>query len=402
MKQLGTLYIFELKKILKRKIVRISTVIAVIIILFTVGGTMLDFLFLEGEQTETMYEAFQKDRAYQMALDGRPVDQELLEEMSAAYGKIPISVERYSDTPEYQEYARPYSAVFNLVRIMTDMTTKEARQWAPDEGDLYARRQAIPERMASDYRLTRGEQEFWEEQEAKMECPVVFRYKEGYWRLFDCVYTIGLLAIVMAAVCLSGAFVEEHARKTDQLILSSRYGRRTLYWAKFLAGLSFAVVQSLLFAAVAFLTAFAIYGTEGFAADMRLVYSGVFSPMSIGGAVLICYGCMIAASTVTAAFAMVVSEVSRSSVGTLSLVTGIMILSMFVNVPLHMRVIGQIWSYLPSNFVGEWNMFGSRTVPVFGTFLMSWQAAPLLYLLVGTGLALLGKRVFVRYQVSGR
>ena len=47
---------------------------------------------------------------------------------------------------------------------------------------------------------------------------------------------------------------------------------------------------------------------------------------------------------------MVLSEMLRSSVGTLSLVTGMVILSIFVNVPEHLRVLSQVWSYLPSEF----------------------------------------------------
>lgn len=402
MSRMKTLYLFELKKILRRKIVWISTAIAVAVILVTVGGTMLDFLFMEGESEETMYQAFLIDKAYQEALDGRPVDQELLEEMTAAYGKLPAGEERYSDTEEYRRYARPYSSVFNFVRIMTGMTSAETRQWQANEEELYERRQAAVEQLAASYALTQEEQEFWQAQEAGKEWPVIYRYKEGYWRLCDCVYTIGLLAIVMAAVCLSGAFVEEHTRKTDQLILSSRYGRGTVYWAKFLAGMSFALLQSVFFAAVAFLTAFAIYGAEGFGADFRLACDGLFPPLTMGGATLLSYGCMVAAVMVTAAFVMILSEILRSSVGTLSLVTGTVILSMFVNVPEHLRVLSQIWSYLPSEFVAEWNIFNPRTVPVFGGFLMSWQAAPLLYLIVGVGFAVLGKRVFVGYQVSGR
>ena len=49
MSRMGTLYQFEFKKIIRRKIVWISTAIAIAVILLTVGGTMLDFLFMEGE-----------------------------------------------------------------------------------------------------------------------------------------------------------------------------------------------------------------------------------------------------------------------------------------------------------------------------------------------------------------
>lgn len=400
MRQMGILYLYELKKIMRRKIVWISMAISVAVIVFTVGGPMLDFLFGE-EGEETLYEAFLTDRAYQQALEGRPIDQTLLEEMAEGYSKLP-KVEVYSGTEEYQTYARPYSAIFHFVRVVADMRVAEALDWEADEEELYLRRQAALAREADSYGLTQEEKGFWQGQEERFRWPVEFRYKEGWWRLHDCLYTIALLGILMAAVCLSGVFTEEHARRMDQLILSSRHGRQTVYLAKFLAGLTFGLAQALVFTAVTFLTAFAIYGAEGFWADFRLARAGFFPPMSIGQAVLLCYGCMTAAMLVTAAFVMTLSEVTKSSIGTLSTVAGMILLSMFVNVPERFRVLSQLWSYLPSEFTAVWNIFNPRTVPLFGTFLLSWQAAPLLYLLLGIGFALIGKRAFVGYQVSGR
>lgn len=95
-------------------------------------------------------------------------------------------------------------------------------------------------------------------------------------------------------------------------------------------------------------------------------------------------------------------EVTKNSVGSLSVVAGMILLSMFVSVPEQYRVLAQLWSYFPSEFIATWNIFNPRTVPLFGTFLLPWQAAVLLYLLAGTLFALIGKRRFVRYQVSGR
>lgn len=87
--------------------------------------------------------------------------------------------------------------------------------------------------------------------------------------------------------------------------------------------------------------------------------------------------------------------------GTLSAV-GTILLGMFVSVPERYRALSQLWSYLPSEFTATWNIFNPRTVPLFGIYLLPWQAAPLLYLVAGILLVLLGKRMFAGYQVSGR
>lgn len=400
MSQMAMLYKYEFRKIAKRKIIWISLLISVIIILPTIGGPVLDFLY-ESSGTETAYQAFLKDREYEKKLEGRLIDQSLLEETMEAYGKIPQTEGPYSATEEYRTYARPYSAIFRFVRVMTDMTVNESLNWEADEQELYAGNRVLLMRTADRYRLTPEETEFWLRQEEQKPWPVEYRYKEGWWRLLDCVYTIGLLAIMVTAICLSGPFVEEHTRKTDQLILSSRYGRQPCFWAKFLAGLTFALALSLFFTAVSVLTAFAVYGAEGFTADFRLT-GGYFPSVTLGEAVLISYGCMTAAVLVAGAFVMVLSELLKSSIGALSLVTGMVLLSMWVDIPEHLRVLSQIWSYMPSEFIAQWNLFNPRTVPLFGAFFLSWQVVPVLYLLLGLLFALTGRALFVRYQVRGR
>ncbi len=217
MSQMAMLYKYEFRKIAKRKIIWISLLISVIIILPTIGGPVLDFLY-ESSGTETAYQAFLKDREYEKKLEGRLIDQSLLEETMEAYGKIPQTEGPYSATEEYRTYARPYSAIFRFVRVMTDMTVNESLNWEADEQELYAGNRVLLMRTADRYRLTPEETEFWLRQEEQKPWPVEYRYKEGWWRLLDCVYTIGLLAIMVTAICLSGPFVEEHTRKTDQPI----------------------------------------------------------------------------------------------------------------------------------------------------------------------------------------
>ena len=62
--------------------------ISAVMIAATVGGTVLDILYEDDGETETMYQAFQKDKAYQKALEGKIIDQELLEEIKKTL--IPI------------------------------------------------------------------------------------------------------------------------------------------------------------------------------------------------------------------------------------------------------------------------------------------------------------------------
>ena len=148
--------------------------------------------------------------------------------------------------------------------------------------------------------------------------------------------------------------------------------------------------------------AFAVYGTEGFHGAFQLEYSGSSAAISVGEAVLIAYTMVLFAGVFMGALVMMLSEVLRSSVGTLAIATGIIVLPMFFSMPEEYRVLYQLWSYLPSDFVAVWSLFSPQMVILGNIVLPAWQAVPMLYMILGGVFAMVTKRVFVRYQVSGR
>lgn len=405
MTNLGTLYGFECKKIWKKKMVRAAVIIGALLIFFSIMATLLGSYYVDGEKADTHYHMFQVDKGYAKELDGRPIDQALLEEMKAGYGKIPSGAERYTLTEEYQRYARPYSAVLGFVRKATGMKIigiEDIEAWQPDEQGMYAQRKLMLEKEWKNSRLTGKEVEFWERQEEALEWPVQFRYQEGYEHLLGCLYTVGFVVFVVITISLSGIFSEEHTRKTDQLIISSKYGRRTVYWAKFLAGASFSLLVSLFFTGITFFSVFFLYGAEGFGADFRLMWPWYSYPLGMGEAAFIAYGMLAASGVLMGIVVMLLSETFRSSLGTMAVVVGILFLPMFLNIPSQYRILSQVWSYVPSVFIDPINIFDWKTVSVFGKCFVPWQAVPVLYVMLGGAFAVIGKRVFMSYQVKGR
>lgn len=407
MKNLGILYKFELGKILRRRTSWITIIITLLLVLGTLGLDSLGGYFVNGVQVDTNFHMNQIFKADQMKLDGRAIDQALLEEMREGYGRIPKEAINgavpYIGTREYQTYARPYSAIFNFVRSAGNMNTSEVMVWKADEQELYQRRQQAVEKDWEGYLLAEEEKEFWKEQEEKLKWPVTFRFKEGYWHLLDGTYTIGLLILIAVNICLAGVFADEQSRKMDQLILSSKYGKTPVYLAKILAGVSFAAGFSFLVLLLSLLEIRFLYGLEGFSADFRLIMPGYSYPLNVGESVIVTWGLVIVVAIFIGVFAMFLSELFHNSLGTLALTLGLIILCMFVStVPEHYRVLSQIWSYLPVNAMAVWNIFDCRTVPILGKTLVYWQAAPILYLILGGVLAVIGKGRYDKCQVSGR
>lgn len=397
-----TLFAYELKKIGNRRIVRVSMVLSLLLILITVCASLIGSYYVNGEKICSFYEMFQIDKAYQKALDGRLIDEVLLHEMQEAYRKVPLEAEQYSLTEEYQKYARPYSVILNYVRQITGLTETEVIRWVATTEDLHTKRLERQEWRWEYFQLTEEEKVYLREQEEKLDNPVTFRYMEGYYVLIDTVYFVGGLALFAVAICLAGVFPEEHVRKTDQLILSSRYGRQKIYWAKFLAGTLFAFLMIVVFIILAFVVAFLLYGAEGFGADFQLIHAGSSLSISVGEAAMIAYLMVLFAGVFMGALVMMLSELFHSSVGALAIAMGIILLPMFFAVPGEYRLLAQLWSWLPSNFVASWNIFSLYTVVIFGKGLQTWQIVPVFYTVLGILFAFVTERAYMNYQVSGR
>ena len=208
MNNFGVLYRFELKKIWKRKIVYAALAVCFLATAMIFIGEFSGSYDIDSEKADTQYPMFLTDRNYQQMLNGREINQSLLEETVKAYGMIPATAEKYSTTEEYQTYARPYSAIFNFVRNTTQMTFSEIMQWTPDFDDLYARRQSMLENQWISKNLSEKEKAFWQQKEAEIHTPFVYQVTESYDVLFRAVTTIGLLVLMTTGICLSGVFAE--------------------------------------------------------------------------------------------------------------------------------------------------------------------------------------------------
>jgi len=397
-----TLFFYELKKTLNRKIVGICILCGVLLLVFSVASPLIGDYIVDGERVSSNYEDFQKDVAYQKRLDGRVIDGTLLTEMQKAYEKVSLNDRKYSLTEEYQTYARPYSTIFNYLRQATGLSGEGVMNLEASTGDLKEMRLELREIRWEEAYLSEIEKEYWRAREEEIENPVVFRYAEGYSALLSLAYTVGILSVFMIAICMAGVFPEEHVRKTDQQILSSKHGRKDVYWAKMCAGTLASFGMAFVFVLITFATAFLLYGTEGFDTAFQIIYAGSSCPISVGQAVLIIYGIILCAGTFIGVLAMTLSENLHSSVGTLSIVIGLIVLPMMISVPEEYRLLAQLWSYLPSDIVGVWSCFSPRTVVLFGTVLQGWQVVPILYAGIGVVAAVVTERVFVKYQVSGR
>lgn len=395
---------YEIKKILMKK----STIVA-FAVLFGIqvflafagsfGSTYVGDVFVE-----THMERNQIDRENGIALSGRAIDEELLAEVREASRKIEGDGREYLLSEIYQTEVRKYSDLMDRIRmwglgsmLSTDNMTEEA---------FYDLREQRRDTLWDNYELTDEERQYWSEKEGKLEFPLTYEYAFAYDSLLSMHggYMCCMLLTFFIGISMVSVFTEEHNRKTDQLVLCTRYGREKLYLSKILAGSIVVFATNLLFVLVALTGNFFSYGAEGFHAAIQVVTAFWYSyELSAGAALMIMLGLLFLSSVLTAIFTMVLAEVLRNSIGAMAIIVGGLFASRLVVIPTSWRLLSQLWNYIPINLLKVDQGFTDlRLVSVFGVQLTTWQFAPILYVLITVALILIGGKVYKGYQVSGR
>ncbi len=407
---IGTLYRYELKKIFKRKLTWVMLALFLIITVFSLLSDLIGNSYVNGIPYLSHYEIFLLDRKYERALTGRKIDQKLIDEMVRGYEKLSRVTDLAGNTPTDEDriaineaseaYVRPYKSVHDFLDNASPFSAEEIESGAVSEADFYENRMNRLQEYWQDFCLTDAEKAFLTQKEQALEKPFTFAYKEGYYVLFNAVYTIGIFLLLLIVVCLSGLFPEEHLRRTDQLLLCAKNGKAPLYLAKIMAGVTFCIGISTFISVFAYVLVFCVYGADGFQSAFQLIYYLFSFSLTAGQAALICYGIIIVTAALTGLIVMLVSELLRNSTATLAVCAGFLILGLFLNIPEQYRVLSQIWDYLPNCFLAVWNIFDFRLVRVFGRFLPAWQIVPVIYLLAGGAIIAAGKPIYEKYQVS--
>lgn len=259
---------------------------------------------------------------------------------------------------------------------------------------MYRERQLEISQCWNDQLLTEDEISFWEEKEKQIEIPLTYEYTEGWADLFKHIYTLNYMLLLLIGMCLSGVFSIEHLRKTDQLILCSRYGKRPLYLAKILAGVTFGIAAAFLLFMGSAATSLLIYGTDGFRAALQLILPLSSLPICVGTAVIILFATFLAVSVLYSIVTMFLSEWLKNSVAVMAILAGGMIFTMMIDIPYGLRTASQIYDLLPTTLLVHWQLWDDRLVPVLGAYLTNFQAAWVIYLVIGAVLVLFGAKIY--------
>lgn len=380
-----TLYKFELRKIISRKIVWVTG--GLLLVGLLIWGVASAILPQNREYSDSSLNGYVANRAEQEAaeqISGREINQTLIDEMRLAY-------ENFIFNGNYKE-ALPYLDVYNLIGE-TLGTQASAEILECDSEAFYEKLNAqleanIPTGLNASISFDE---------------PIVYHgYFDGWRQIADMMKLIACMEIMFIAICLSTVFTIEHTRRTDQVILCTHLGKKKLYTAKILAGLTVGIGFTLLLSLLMFGIIAFLYGFDGYDTILQFALLRPFE-LTVGQAALILVGLSFAGAALISVFTMMLSEVTKNSIATIGVITGVLLVTMFImEMPANLKLLSEIWYLLPSNLVSlngalHYSMFHVGVSP-----LATYQYAPIVYLVLTVIFALIGKFTYNRYQINGR
>jgi hypothetical protein len=376
MKNLGQLYGFEIKKIMKNRLTVAMLVVTVIFIL-------IEAFVPKITMTKEMMDA-------QKVLDGRVIDDTLLQEM---YPKLAENGRLWNATNnQYEEIADMEIAMLPDGAILAEYSADEMYK---------ERKEAIISFMKLD-ELTDAEIAWWENEIPKTETPFTYRFFQGALNLAQGMSLTLMCIMLIAALCLSTVFTVEHRQRTDQLVLCCRNGRKETFFTKIAAGLSVVLGCCLVSAALLTLLIVVLYGLNGLNSVVQLELPWAAYPFTFGEFIAVQMIVMFSAAILFAAFAMAMSEIVKNSLAVMGIMVCIFIFGQLEIIPPNFRVLAQMKSMIPSNQISIWSLLEYRLIGFGGNYITTYVASPLIYLAISVLLIIIGKISYDRFQVTGR
>ena len=380
-----TLYKFELRKIISWKIVWITGgVLLVGLLLWGVASAVLP---QNREYSDSSLNEYAANRAEQEAaaqISGRIIDQTLIDEMRPAY-------EDFIFNGNYKD-ALPYLDVYNL--IGRTLGTQASAEILKCDSEVFYEKLNAQLEANTPAGLTES---------ISFEEPIVYHgYFDGWRQVTNMMKLVACMEIMFIAICLSTVFTVEHTRKTDQVILCTRLGKKKLYAAKILAGLTVGISFTLLLSLLMFGIIAFLYGFDGYDTILQFVLLRPFN-LTVGQAALILVALSIAGAALVSVFTMMLSEVTKNSIATIGTIAGVLLVTMFImEMPANLKLLSEIWYMLPSNLVSLNGAFRYSMFHVGGSPLAAYQYAPFVYIALTVVFSLIGKLTYNRYQIDGR
>ena len=371
-----TLYKFELQKIFKNRVA-----LATFLIFFV-------FSFIQGE-FEVRGNIDPADLIRYQAMDGRAIDDELIKEMLT----VTDEMGEPKDPDEIE-----YSTVRDWVR---EVIGYRSTLKGVDEKSVYQKRDEGIAEAYDELALSPGEIEYWNSREKDVKKPFVGYDMTVVSGVLEGTTNFIIYMILIVGISLAAVFATETQRRTDPMIRASINGRKELYFAKILAGMTY-TFACLLPVITGFLAYIGIaWGFPGMQAAVQIYRPLAAADMNmwqLEGIILIM---LFSFTFMMSAFALFASNVTRNSLATMGIVIGgnFGIFALSTSIPLNLRALSQTVSILSPSIVSSRIVYDFRLIKL-GRYLTEYQAAPIIYIMLSLLMILAGYIIYLKHEIK--
>jgi hypothetical protein len=396
---------FEYKKIIRKRSVQITVLLALMITAFDVIGTLIGSFYVEGKPYETYYDAMIKDRSYMRALSGRLLDGKLIMETVEAYAQIPEAND-YQETKEYQTIARPFSGIYSMIRGVYNTDSKRfnmedfQKLTTAQASQFYTTRNNLVKDIAELTRIgNKAEKQVlaWNDQ---VKTPFTISHTDGYIRFFQLANMLGFTASFVMAICVAPLFSGEYVTGADQLILSSKHGKNKIIAAKLFTGFSVAAVICLLLSTLTFCLSLFVFGADGGNAPLQLYIMSSPYALTMGQTTLVLIICVFLSCIMTAAITMLLSAKLKAPFGVIILVSVLLFAPMMGSVSSTNLLLYRLYHLLPTQMSSLSSALDMIPYELPGLVLKPYCFLPLFAAAVSILLTPLAYRSFKNHQIG--
>lgn len=369
-RRIGELYRFELYKIIHSKLT------VAVILIFAALTIIMGMQLSIGERGLRIHEDIR-------VLTGHVINNDLINKMNSDIGSVDgLELE------ENYKYTGLAHTMF-MVQDGEDLITAD---------QFYENRIKLQKENMEDQGLSDREMQWWANKEAEISKPITYVPQLNANTLINYMTNICIMAILLAAICLSGVFAGEYRKNMDQILFSCKHGRKETFVAKILAGVSFSVCCVIALTALLIMSVWLRTGLDGLngAVQLEIPYSAY--PFTFIKFIRIQIIIVIIASVMFAAMAMSMSALFKNGIAVMGTIVGLYLLNQFWEIPLKYRVLSQAAKFIPTNLIVSWSLGDFRLINCFGSYHTMFAIAPWIYLVISAAFILIGDLAFKRSQ----
>lgn len=382
---------FEYKKLFKRKSTMISLFLLLIVLVLLSITSVTGKSYWHSTGEISVFEAMKLDREVIRSTAG-VIDEAFIKE-AIQQNTVMISNDenylindygRHLKSDAYIKYVLPYEKAVDIINslyevnienISTDglqffnisnikpidrLTLKDTESFYPIIN------QASTEYINTFPALSQNEKEKHLEMISKVKTPYYNDHYDGYLYFVKRLQVIALILLISIAICIAPIFANEYYLKTDQILLSSKYGKSKAIFAKLFTGVTFSLGVSVATLFGFLLSMLLMHGFSG--ANMAMQTINIYStyPLTVLQASLIAIAVTIFITLFFAICTMLFSSLFKSSFSVIIVSFLLLFIPGLFNISAKNRLLYQLLQIFPAKATEFPNIYSVYLFEVLG------------------------------------